>query len=136
MIKDGFEQILSLYLCDKNAVITGSEIVTEPLGTFSYIYYQVSKEYQLEHALTYRDRILKILLQRDPKNKGLTVSSHADSTLRNPAIKVIRQVLSERLSVQEVEQVLYDTSFWKAYNSSNDETLSSRIWASFSTLTK
>ena len=74
-----FEEMVKFYLCDENAVITGSEVVTNALGSVVLkVEYTVSDEFAEDNELWYKDRVMSIILKRAKGDQGVSVSSCAN----------------------------------------------------------
>ena len=73
-----FEGIIDTYMVDKDAKITGSEIVENELGTYVLIHYTISDKMLKTENLIYKTRTMEILLKRNKINEGLPISSYGE----------------------------------------------------------
>ena len=73
-----FEQKIRFYIGDNNAIITGSEVRKNSIGsTCLYVTYTISKDYAEENELYYLNREMCIILQRSEGDESTPITSYA-----------------------------------------------------------
>ena len=72
-----FEKEIKNYLCDDNAIITGSEVKKNSLGsTCLYMTYTISEDYADKNELYCLNREMCIILQRAEGDESTPISSY------------------------------------------------------------
>lgn len=74
---ENFEGKIKTYLCDDSAIITGSEVRKNDLGsTCLYVFYTISEEYAEENELSCLNREMRITLQRAEGDESTPIVSY------------------------------------------------------------
>ena len=74
-----FEEMIKIYLCDENAVITKCRVELNNLGsTVLIVNYTVSDVYAKNNDLWHKNRIMEIMLKRNKGDESPAIMSFAD----------------------------------------------------------